>query len=58
MTGRMLLFTIFAYFVQNGYANEPTIVHTRYGDVLGYQSDLARAFYGIPFAQPPIDKLR
>jgi hypothetical protein len=53
-----LLFVVFAYFIQNGYTNEPTIVHTNYGDILGYQTDLARVFYGIPFAQPPIDKLR
>jgi len=44
--------------IHNGYANEPTVVHTNYGDVLDYQTDLARVFYGIPFAQPPIDKLR
>lgn len=52
------LTVIFAYFIQYGYANIPTIVHTKYGDVLGYQSELARVFYGIPFAQPPVDKLR
>ncbi|CAF4267554.1 unnamed protein product, partial [Rotaria sordida] len=39
-------------------ANEHVIVHTQYGDVLGYQTDLARVFYGIPFAQPPIGTLR
>jgi hypothetical protein len=44
--------------IQNGYTNEPTIVHTNYGDVIGYQTDLARVFYGIPFAQPPVNKLR
>jgi hypothetical protein len=44
--------------IQRGDTNEPTIVHTNYGDILGYQTDLARVFYGIPFAQPPINKLR
>lgn len=29
-------------------------VHTQYGDVLGYQSNSARIFYGIPYAQAPI----
>ncbi|CAF1073213.1 unnamed protein product [Adineta steineri] len=54
----MLIFVILAYSIQNGYGNEPTIVHTSYGDILGYKTDLARVFYGIPFAQPPVEKLR
>jgi hypothetical protein len=55
----IIFFTIvLACSIQNGYANEPTIVHTNYGDVLGYQTDLARVFYGIPFAQPPVNRLR
>jgi hypothetical protein len=55
----IIFFTIvLAYYIQNGYANEPTVVHTNYGDVLGYQTDLARVFYGIPFSQPPVNKLR
>jgi len=54
----MLLSFVLASFIQNGYANEPTIAHTKYGDILGYKTDLARVFYGIPFAQPPVDKLR
>jgi carboxylesterase type B len=44
--------------LQSGSTDEPTIVHTNYGDVLGYQTDMARVFYGIPFAQPPFDRLR
>ena len=43
---------------QNIGADESVIVHTKYGDVLGYQTNSARVFYGIPFAQPPIDTLR
>ncbi|CAF3702545.1 unnamed protein product [Rotaria sp. Silwood1] len=39
-------------------ASKPVIVHTQYGDVLGYQTDSARVFYGIPFARPPIGTLR
>ncbi len=54
----MLLFVAVTILIRNGYANEPAIVHTEYGDILGYQTDLARVFYGIPFAQPPVDKLR
>ncbi|CAF5106356.1 unnamed protein product, partial [Rotaria sp. Silwood1] len=38
-------------------ASKPVIVHTQYGDVLGYQTDSARVFYGIPFARPPIGTL-
>jgi hypothetical protein len=38
--------------------NQTSIVHTKYGDVRGYQTDQARVFYGIPFAQPPINDLR
>ncbi|CAF4442193.1 unnamed protein product, partial [Rotaria magnacalcarata] len=33
-------------------------VPTKYGDVLGYATDLGRIFYGIPFAQPPLGSLR
>ena len=39
-------------------ADEPTTVRTRYGDVLGYATDMARVFYGIPFARPPVGRLR
>ncbi|CAF0973312.1 unnamed protein product [Rotaria sordida] len=39
-------------------ANKPVTVHTNYGDVEGYETDLARVFYGIPYAQPPVDTLR
>ncbi|CAF0855766.1 unnamed protein product [Rotaria sordida] len=39
-------------------ANRTIIVPTEYGDVLGYETDMARIFYGIPFAQPPIGDLR
>ncbi|CAF4948206.1 unnamed protein product, partial [Rotaria sp. Silwood1] len=38
--------------------NEPVIVHTNLGDIQGYQTDMSRVFYGIPFAQPPVDTLR
>ena len=35
-------------------ASQHIVVPTQYGNVLGYQTDLARVFYGIPFAKPPI----
>jgi hypothetical protein len=54
----VFLMIALAYSIQNGCANVPTIVHTNYSDILGYQTDLARVFYGIPFAQPPVDKLK
>ena len=38
--------------------NQPVIVHTTYGDILGYQTERARIFQGIPFAKPPINELR
>lgn len=49
---------ILIFSTQYIYANQPVIVHTRYGDVLGYCTDLARVFYRIPFAQPPTGSLR
>jgi hypothetical protein len=54
----ILLLVVLIGFISSGCGNEPTIVHTKYGDVLGYQTDLARVFYGIPFAQPPVNELR
>ncbi len=52
------LIFILAFSIQVIYANESVVVHTQYGDVLGYRTDLARIFYGIPFAQPPVGTLR
>jgi hypothetical protein len=49
---------ILVFSAQDTYANEPVYVHTQYGNVLGYQTNLAHVFYGIPFAQPPIGTLR
>lgn len=43
---------------QNTLANQPVTVTTKYGDILGYQTELARVFYGIPFAKPPVNELR
>ena len=54
----ILSIVVLACFPWIGHANQPTTVHTNYGDVLGYQTDLARVFFGIPFAEPPIDTLR
>lgn len=39
-------------------AYNSVIVHTKYGDVEGYETDLTRVFYGIPYAQPPVNTLR
>ena len=52
------LILILSFFTQTIDTNESVLVHTQYGDVLGYETDLARIFYGIPFAQPPIGNLR
>ncbi|CAF1538202.1 unnamed protein product [Adineta ricciae] len=54
----MMLFFILILFAPNVFANEPAFVHTQYGDILGYQTNMSRVFYGIPFAQPPVDALR
>ena len=42
--------------VVNG--NKSVVVNTDYGDVEGYKTDSARIFYGIPYAQPPVNTLR
>ncbi len=57
MLGAIFLFTLVC-FVQNISTNQPVTVSTKYGDVLGYQTESARVFYGIPFAQPPVNDLR
>lgn len=54
----LLAFIALGCLLKNAYANRTIIVSTTYGDVLGYETDMARIFYGIPFAQPPIDDLR
>ena len=53
-----MLFFILSLLVSNIYANEPVVVHTQYGDILGYETNMSRIFYGIPFAQPPVGPLR
>ena len=59
----MRISVVLAYFIviwsqPNVYADENIIVHTSYGDILGYQTSIARVFYGIPYAQPPVGELR
>jgi hypothetical protein len=54
----MMLFFILSLLIPNICANEPVVVHTQYGDILGYQTNMSRIFYGIPFAQPPVGPLR
>ena len=39
-------------------ADKSIIVHTNYGDILGFETNIARVFYGIPYAQPPVADLR
>lgn len=57
MIGVFLLLTL-AWGIQTTQADRAVTVTTKYGDVLGYETDLARVFYGIPFAQPPVNNLR
>lgn len=54
----IFVYILAIYLRSNVHADENTIVHTTYGDILGYQTDIARVFYGIPYAQPPINELR
>ncbi|CAF1450255.1 unnamed protein product [Rotaria sp. Silwood1] len=54
----VFLFFIVACFTQHIHANRTVTVSTNYGDVVGYETDVARIFYGIPFAQPPVNDLR
>ena len=54
---KVIVFAV-AYTFLSIHADENIMVHTKYGDVLGSQTDIARIFYGIPFAQPPIHELR
>jgi hypothetical protein len=58
MTIFINLLFILAFLIQKICANEPVVVHTQYGNVLGYQTDLARVFYSIPFAESPTGSLR
>ena len=55
--GKLVLLALICY-AQQVCANRTVTVTTQYGDVLGYETDSARIFYGIPFAQPPVDSLR
>jgi hypothetical protein len=54
----VLIFVALSCLLKNIDANQTVIVPTMYGDVLGYETDKARIFYGIPFAEPPIGDLR
>jgi acetylcholinesterase/neuroligin len=54
----VFLFLVLACFAQDICANQSVTVSTKDGDVLGYQTDIARVFYGIPFAKPPVNDLR
>ena len=53
-----MLLAIVIFTLQRVCAGENVIVHTQYGDVMGYQTDMSRIFYAIPFAQPPVGTLR
>ncbi|CAF3437313.1 unnamed protein product [Rotaria socialis] len=54
----ILSLLILACLYQHVDTNQSIIVSTKYGDVLGYETPMARVFYGIPFAQPPVGALR
>ena len=53
-----LAFIAFGCLLNNVDANRTITVSTNYGDVLGYETNMARIFYAIPFAQPPLGDLR
>lgn len=52
------IFVILSYILENVSANRTITVSTKYGDVLGVETSMARIFYGIPFAEPPLGDLR
>lgn len=54
----IFIIIIFLGFVRFTQQEKYLIVHTNDGDVLGYQTEMAKIFYGIPYAKPPIDHLR
>jgi hypothetical protein len=54
----VVLLLVLTCVAQNISGNQTVTVTTQDGDVLGYQTESARVFYGIPFAQPPINDLR
>jgi hypothetical protein len=51
-------FVVLSCLLEIVHANRTIIVPTKYGDVLGYETNIARIFYGIPFAKPPVGDLR
>jgi hypothetical protein len=54
----LLIFVILSCLLKNIDGYQTIIVSTNYGDILGYETNMARIFYGIPFAEPPIGDLR
>ncbi|CAF1685741.1 unnamed protein product [Rotaria magnacalcarata] len=58
MTIGVFVLFVLTCFTRTIYANRTVTVTTKYGDVLGFETDAARIFYGIPFAEPPVNDLR
>lgn len=54
----VFVFVVLSCLLECVHANRTIIVPTKYGDVMGVETSLARIFYGIPFAQPPVGDLR
>ena len=54
----MTLFSLLAIIgaVTTGAAD--LVVETKYGKVRGFRTDKSQIFYGIPYAQPPVEDLR
>lgn len=54
----IFVFVTFQCLLASVQANRTIIVPTDYGDILGYETNMARIFYGIPYAKPPVNDLR
>ncbi|CAF4266907.1 unnamed protein product [Rotaria magnacalcarata] len=53
-----VFFSLLTCLVKYSFSGRSVVVPRKYGDVLGYATDLGRIFYGIQFAQPPLCSLR
>ena len=56
VAGCTLLSFIYVLAITDASVN--VVISSNYGDILGYQTNVARVFYGIPYAKPPVGELR
>jgi Carboxylesterase family len=56
VAGCILLSFIYALPIIDAKAS--VVISSNDGDILGYQTNVARAFYGVPYTKPPVGDLR